>query len=236
MSDLLLRNCRLVVASAGEAEVASSSIAVENHRIVSITREPPEREFDKEVDCSNLVAMPGLVNTHHHLYQMLTRGFPQSQGQKLFDWLVSLYPIWAGLDEDMVRASAMAGLAELLLSGCTTSADHLYVFPHGSGGFMDAEIDAARELGIRFHPTRGSMDLGESDGGLPPDSVVQPLDAILADSERVLQRYHDESPGAMVRIGLAPCSPFSASVRLMEESAALARRHGVRLHTHIAET
>jgi cytosine/adenosine deaminase-related metal-dependent hydrolase len=147
-----------------------------------------------------------------------------------------LYPIWAGLDANMVRASARAGLAELALFGCTTCADHLYVFPDGSDGLVDAEIEAARSIGIRFHPTRGSMDLSQRDGGLPPDSVVQSIDAILEDSERVLDRYHDPEPGSMLRIGLAPCSPFTATPQLMRDSAELARRRGVRLHTHIAET
>ncbi len=185
---------------------------------------------------ANYIALPGFVNTHHHLYQTLTRGFPQAEGRTLFPWLKLLYPIWAGLDAEMIYASTRAGLAELALSGCTTSSDHLYVFPPGSEAFIDAEVEAARSVGVRFHATRGSMDLGQSNGGLPPDSVVQSRDAILADSQRAIDRFHDSRPGAMVRIALAPCSPFSVTPQLMRESAELARASGVKLHTHIAET
>jgi cytosine/adenosine deaminase-related metal-dependent hydrolase len=216
-------------------ELADVSIGIEDGWI-SAVGPVPNREFDRRIDCRNLLAFPGFVNTHHHLYQTLTRAFPGSRGQTLFPWLQQLYPIWAGLDEEMVAASTRVGLAELALTGCTTSADHLYVFPPGSEHFMDAEIAAADEIGLRFHPTRGSMDLSEKDGGLPPDSVVQSIDAILSDSERVIQRYHNPNPGAMARIALAPCSPFSVTPELMKESARLARQYDVRLHTHIAET
>lgn len=236
MTSLLLENCRLVATmdDAG-AELRSVSVAIEGGWISSIGSRP-DGDFDRRIDARDLVVIPGFVNTHHHLYQTLTRAFPESQGQTLFPWLEQLYPIWVGLDEDMIAASTRAGLAELLLSGCTTSADHLYVFPPGSEQFIDAEVAAARDIGMRFHPTRGSMDLSRKDGGLPPDKVVQPIDAILADSERVIGLYHDPNPGAMVRIGLAPCSPFSVTPQLMKDSADLARRHRVRLHTHIAET
>jgi cytosine/adenosine deaminase-related metal-dependent hydrolase len=236
MTSVLLENCRLLAAmdDAG-TEIADADVAIRDGAIVQVGGET-SGEFDRRIDCRNFVALPGFVNTHHHLYQTLTRAFPESRGQTLFPWLRLLYPIWAGLDEDMIAASTRAGLAELALSGCTTSADHLYVFPPGSDNFMDAQIEAARDIGVRFHPTRGSMDLSEKDGGLPPDSVVQTLDQIMADSERVISAYHDSSPGAMVRIGLAPCSPFSVTPELMRESAALARQTGVRLHTHIAET
>jgi cytosine/adenosine deaminase-related metal-dependent hydrolase len=178
--------------------------------------------------------LPGLVNTHHHLYQVLTRVRAQEQG--LFGWLTELYPTWAGVDQEWERAATAVGLAELALSGCTTTTDHHYVFPAAATGLLEAEIGVAREIGVRFHPCRGSMDLGQSDGGLPPDSVVQDTDAILEETEAAVSRYHDPSPGSMLRIAVAPCSPFSATERLMKESASLARTLGVRLHTHIAET
>jgi cytosine/adenosine deaminase-related metal-dependent hydrolase len=219
-----------------ERELAGVSIAIEEGWITGVGEEPPARDFDEIVDCSRFIVIPGLINTHHHLYQTLTRGFPESVGQGLFSWLQSLYPIWAGLDEEMIFASTQAGLAELALSGCTTCADHLYVFPPGSEHFIDAQVEAARSIGIRFHPTRGSMDLGQSHGGLPPDSVIQPRETILKDSERVVERYHDPTPGSFVRVGLAPCSPFSVTTELMLETAGLARELKVRLHTHLAET
>lgn len=219
-----------------ERELTGVSIAIEDGWIIGVGDEPSGRDFDETIDCSRFIVVPGLINTHHHLYQTLTRGFPESVGQGLFSWLQSLYPIWAGLDEEMIFASTQAGLAELALSGCTTCADHLYVFPPGSEHFVDVQIEAARGIGIRFHPTRGSMDLGQSHGGLPPDSVIQPREAILKDSERVVGRYHDPTPGSFVRVGLAPCSPFSVTTELMLETAGLARELGVRLHTHLAET
>jgi cytosine/adenosine deaminase-related metal-dependent hydrolase len=236
MSSLLLEGCRLVVTEAGEPEISGASIAIRDGWITSVGQSRPAGDFDMVLNASRFVAIPGLVNTHHHLYQTLTRGFPESRGQKLFQWLRSLYPIWAGLSEEMIRASTMTGLAELLLSGCTTSADHLYVFPPGSERFFDAQVEAALEIGMRFHPTRGSMDLGESQGGLPPAEVVQSLETILNDSQRVIEKYHDPSPGSMLRVALAPCSPFSATRELMAQTASLARESGVRLHTHIAET
>jgi 8-oxoguanine deaminase len=217
-------------------ELANDSIVVEDGWITQVERSAPQRRFDEVIDCRRYLAIPGLINAHHHLYQTLTRGFPQSEGKTLFPWLQMLYPIWAGLDVDMVYASTRTGLAELALSGCTTCADHLYVFPDGSDGFIDAQVEAARSVGLRFHATRGSMDLGQSNGGLPPESVVQSREAILRDSERAVQAHHDSAPGAMVRIGLAPCSPFSATPELMLETAGLARELGVRLHTHLAET
>lgn len=236
MSSILLEGCRLVatVDDAG-TELGGVDISIEDGWIAAVGKRAP-REYDEVVDCRHMLVIPGLVNTHHHLYQTLTRGFPESAGQPLFPWLQMLYPIWAGLDEEMIYASTRGGLAELALSGCTTAADHLYVFPAGSEDFIEAQVTAAHELGIRFHPTRGSMDLGESEGGLPPDSVVQDRETILRESERVVTAFHDPSPGSMVRLGLAPCSPFSVTPELMRESADLARRLGVRLHTHIAET
>jgi cytosine/adenosine deaminase-related metal-dependent hydrolase len=186
------------------------------------------------MDGSGCLATPGLVNTHHHLYQWVTRGL--AQDQTLFGWLKALYPVWARIDAQTVHAAAAAGLGWLARTGCTTSSDHHYVFPRDGGDLLAAEIEAARTIGLRFHPTRGSMDRGVSDGGLPPDSIVEDLDAILAACEDAIAKYHDPSPNSMLRLGVAPCSPFSVSSQLMSESAALARRHGVRLHTHLAET
>ena len=178
---------------------------------------------------------PGLVNTHHHLYQNLTRAFPPMTNAALFGWLKTLYPLWSTLDEEAAHVSAWVGLAELALSGCTTSTDHLYVHPAGGGDLLSAEIAAARDLGVRFHPTRGSMSLSVKDGGLPPDSVVQDHDVILTESKHAVERHHDRSHGAMVRVALAPCSPFSVTKQLMIDSARLAEDLDVRLHTHFAE-
>jgi 8-oxoguanine deaminase len=189
---------------------------------------------DRVINARDMVILPGLVNTHHHLYQTLTRAVPAAQNAILFDWLKTLYPIWANLTPDAVYTSALVGLAELMLSGCTTAADHLYLVPNGSS--HDDEIRAAQELGIRFHPTRGSMSLGESQGGLPPDRVTQDEETILRDSRRVIETFHDPKPYSMCRVGLAPCSPFSVTPELMVESARLARAYNVRLHTHLAET
>ena len=187
------------------------------------------------IDASGCLVTPGLINTHHHLYQNLTRAFPPMTDSALFGWLRTLYPLWRALDEESAHVSAWVGLAELAMSGCTTSTDHLYVHPRGSGDLLSAEIAAARDLGVRFHPTRGSMSLSEKDGGLPPDDVVQDHDDILEASEAAVARHHDRSHGAMVRIALAPCSPFSVTKQLMIDSAALAERLDVRLHTHFAE-
>ena len=182
------------------------------------------------VDLGGAVVTPGFVNTHHHLYQTLTRA--RAQQADLFTWLKTLYPVWARIDDEMEHAAARCGLAELALSGCTTVFDHHYVFPRGVSGLVEAEVRAAQELGVRIVASRGSMDLGESDGGLPPDSLVEDIDTILADTERL----HGLADGAMVQIAVAPCSPFSVTTRLMEESATLARRLGLQLHTHLAET
>lgn len=187
------------------------------------------------VRADGCLVTPGLINTHHHLYQNLTRAYPPMTRAPLFGWLQTLYPLWRRLDEEAVHVSAWVGLAELALSGCTTSTDHLYVYPRGAGDLLGAEIAAAVDLGVRFHPTRGSMSLSHKDGGLPPDDVVQDEDEILADCERQVARFHDRAHGAMVRIALAPCSPFSVTERLLVESAALAERLEVRLHTHLAE-
>ncbi len=192
---------------------------------------PPAGEVISAPDC---VVVPGLVNAHDHMYQWATRGY--APDGTLFEWLRSLYPVWARIDAEIVRAAARAAMARLLLCGCTLSTDHHYVFPRGQAGIFEALVEAARELGLRFHPCRGSMSLGESKGGLPPDSVVEDEDSILADTESLIKRFHDPKPGSMCRVVVAPCSPFSVTPELMRESAALARRHGVRMHTHVAET
>jgi cytosine/adenosine deaminase-related metal-dependent hydrolase len=188
----------------------------------------------RRVDGTGHLATPGLVNTHHHFYQWLTRGM--AQDANLFDWLVALYPVWARIDEPMVHAAARGSLAMMVRGGVTTAADHHYVFPRGAGDLFGAEIRAAAEIGVRFHPTRGSMDRGQSAGGLPPDFAVETTERALIATEEAIDRHHDPSPGSMVRVGVAPCSPFSVSTELMREAAALARRKGVRLHTHGSET
>jgi cytosine/adenosine deaminase-related metal-dependent hydrolase len=190
---------------------------------------------DEVIDATDCLVTPGLVNTHHHLYQNLTRAYPPMTSAPLFGWLQTLYPLWSAIDEESVYVSAWVGLAELALSGCTTSTDHLYLHPKNGGDILSAEIRAARDLGLRFHPTRGSMSLSQKDGGLPPDDVVQDDDTILAESEAAVARHHDRSFGAMTRVALAPCSPFSVTVDLMKRSAELAEKLDVRLHTHFAE-
>jgi cytosine/adenosine deaminase-related metal-dependent hydrolase len=236
VSGVLIRGCEVVVTMDDSGtEVPGGSILIREGVIEWVgSGEPPEPGGIERIDGAGCVALPGLVNTHHHLYQVLTRVRAREQG--LFGWLTELYPIWAGVNEEWERAAARVGLAELALSGCTTTADHHYVFPRGVAGLLEAEIDVARDLGLRFHPCRGSMDLGTSEGGLPPDSIVQDTDAVLAETEEAVRRHHDPSPGSMLRVAVAPCSPFSATQRLMRESADLARGLGVRLHTHIAET
>jgi cytosine/adenosine deaminase-related metal-dependent hydrolase len=194
-----------------------------------------EPQATRVIDATDCLVTPGLVNTHHHMYQNLTRAFPPMTNAALFGWLQTLYPLWSTLDEEAANVSAWVGLAELALSGCTTSTDHLYVHPAGGGDLLSAEIMSAKDLGMRFHPTRGSMSLSQKDGGLPPDNVVQDHDVILAESQRAVEQHHDASHGAMVRIALAPCSPFSVTKQLMTESAQLAEKLDVRLHTHFAE-
>ncbi len=236
MSRHLIHDCDVVVTmdDAG-TEIAGGSVLIEDGAISWVgSGIPEEADGAERIDGRGSIAMPGLVNTHHHLYQTLTRARAEDQG--LFGWLRELYPVWAGVNEEWERAAARAGLAELALSGCTTTTDQHYLFPPRRSGILEAEIDAARELGLRFHPCRGSMDLGQSAGGLPPDSVVEGTDAALSATEEAVGRHHDPAPGSMLRIAVAPCSPFSVTERLMRESAELARRLGVRLHTHIAET
>jgi cytosine/adenosine deaminase-related metal-dependent hydrolase len=235
--DLLVAGADLVVTmDVDRRELAGGWVACEGGFVSAIggpgDAPPPARRALRADGC---VVTPGLVNTHHHIYQNLTRAYRPAAAASLFDWLTTLYPRWALLDEEASYVSAWVGLAELAMGGCTTSTDHLYVHPAGGGDLLGAEIQAARDLGVRFHPTRGSMSLSQKDGGLPPDSVVQDDDTILAASEEAVARHHDPSPGAMVQLALAPCSPFSVTPALMERTAELAERLDVRLHTHLAE-
>ena len=214
-------------------EIPDGWLLVEDETVAAVGGgAPPAAESG--VDLGGALVTPGLVNTHHHLYQTLTRA--HATEADLFTWLQALYPIWAGIDAEAEYSAARTGLAELALSGCTTVFDHHYVFPRGRTGLIEAEVQAAQELGLRLVASRGSMDLGESDGGLPPDELVEDLDAVLADTERLAAALHESGPGARVQIAVAPCSPFSVTGRLMEESASLARRLGLLLHTHLAET
>jgi cytosine/adenosine deaminase-related metal-dependent hydrolase len=215
------------------SEYPSGWILVEEGFVASVG-DGPEPEADERVELGGAVLIPGLVNTHHHLYQTLTRA--RAQQADLFTWLRELYPVWAGIDAEAEYAAARAGLAELALSGCTTVFDHHYVFPRGRSGLVEAEVQAAQELGVRIVASRGSMDLGASDGGLPPDDLVEDADTALADTERLAGELHEPGPGARVQIAVAPCSPFSVTRRLMADSAALARRLRLQLHTHLAET
>ena len=232
---LLARNADVVVTmDAGRREIRGGGVYVEGRAIAAVgtTAELPATA-DEVIDLAGHVVLPGLVNTHHHMFQTLTRAMPGAQDADLFAWLKALYPVWARMTPGMIRVSTQTAIAELLLSGCTTTSDHLYVFPNGAR--LDDAIEAASATGIRFHATRGSMSVGESRGGLPPDALVEDEDAILADTRRVIEAWHDPSRHAMLRIGVAPCSPFSVSRELMRESAALARSYGVSLHTHLAE-
>ena len=228
----LLTHARVVTMDDAGTELDDGWILVEDGFVGEVGSDA-EPEAEERVDLGGAVVTPALVNTHHHLYQTLTRA--RAQQSTLFEWLVELYPIWARVDAEAEYAAARTGLAELALSGCGTVFDHHYLFPHGADGLIEAEVQAARELGVRLVASRGSMDLGESDGGLPPDSTVEPIDRILADTQR-LAALHEPGPGARVQIAVAPCSPFSVTEELMTESAALARSLGLQLHTHLAET
>ncbi len=236
MATLLIRNAhRIETFDDTDRAYDGASIFVRDNVIETIgsSADLPQNA-DRVVDASNCIVIPGLINTHHHFYQTLTRNVPGTQDVKLFDWLTTLYPIWGRMDAEAFRSATGVALAELLKSGCTTAFDHTYMWPNGAR--VDDQIEVAREMGVRFHASRGSMSVGQSKGGLPPDSVVENEDAILADCARVVDAYHDASRLAMTRIVLAPCSPFSVSPDLMRESAALARSKGVHLHTHLAET
>jgi len=233
MSTLLVKNADvLVTMDATRREIVSGGVFARDGVIEAVGTNLPETA-DTVVDAKGCVITPGLVNTHHHLYQTMTRAVPGGQDALLFGWLQTLYPIWARMGPEEMFVSAQVGLAELALAGCTMSSDHLYLYPNGVR--LEDTIEAAATIGLRFHPTRGSMSIGESDGGLPPDSLVENERAILEDSIRLVDAFHDDSDGAMVRVGLAPCSPFSVSRDLMRETALLARDKGVMLHTHLAE-
>ncbi|HEX6270257.1 MAG TPA: 8-oxoguanine deaminase [Anaerolineales bacterium] len=235
MTTLLIKNAHIVTMDDHQRELPDGGLFIRDGFIeqVSATTELPQTA-DEILDLTDHVLLPGLVNTHHHFYQTLTRAVPAAQDANLFNWLTALYPIWARLTPEDIFASTQTALAELALSGCTTASDHLYLFPNGSR--LDDEIAAAQEIGLRIQASRGSMSLGASQGGLPPDSVVDDEESILKDSQRVIQKYHDAKAGAMVQIVLAPCSPFSVTTDLMKQSAILAREYGVHLHTHLAET
>ncbi len=236
MSTLLLKNIRTLVTCDGDDRILQDvDLYCEDGFIRAIGPGLPQ-SADTVLDARHCWCYPGLVNTHHHLYQVFSRNLPQVQNLELFDWLTALYEIWKGLDEDVVRLSALTAMGELMKHGCTTCFDHHYVFPRGAGDLTGAQFAAAETLGIRMAASRGSMDLSRKDGGLPPDSVVQTVDEILRDSARVVETYHDPRPGSMRQVVLAPCSPFSVSPELLRQSALLARQYGVRLHTHLCET
>jgi 8-oxoguanine deaminase len=236
MSTLLIKNATILVTmDEHRREIADGGLFIRDGFIeqVGATNELPDHA-DEILNMHGCVVLPGLINTHHHFYQTLTRVIPAAQNSNLFNWLKTLYPIWGRMTADDIYISTQTALAELVLSGCTTASDHLYIFPNGAR--LDDEIEAATEFGVRIHASRGSMSLGESKGGLPPDHVVEDEDFILKDSQRLIEQYHDPNPGAMVQIVLAPCSPFSVTASLMKASAALAREYQVHLHTHLAET
>lgn len=235
MTSLLIKNARVVVTMDDtRREISNGAVFMRDNVIaeVGLSADLPQTA-DEVIDAADHVVVPGLINTHHHMYQSLTRVIPAAQNGELFNWLTNLYPIWANLTPEMVQVSTQAAMAELILSGCTTSSDHLYIYPNGCQ--LDHSLEAAQEIGMRFHAARGSMSVGQSKGGLPPDRVVEDEASILRDTQRLIETYHDSSRHAMQRIVVAPCSPFSVSRDLMRESAKLARNFGVSLHTHLAE-
>lgn len=235
MSTLLVKSAYLVTMDDHRREIPQGGLFIRDGFIEQVGPfDSLPQEADEVLNLQEHIVLPGLINTHHHFYQTLTRAIPPAQDANLFNWLKTLYPIWARLRPEDIFLSTQTALVELALSGCTTASDHLYLFPNGSK--LDDEIAAARQVGMRLHASRGSMSLGESKGGLPPDSVVEEEEAILKDSQRLIQQYHEARPGARIQIVLAPCSPFSVTPDLMRESAVLARQYGVHLHTHLAET
>ena len=239
MSTLLIKNAQLVATfdhsdQTNARELADASVFIRDNLIetIGLAADLPQ-DADEVIDARGHLVMPGLVNTHHHMYQSLTRAIPAVQDAELFSWLRGLYPIWAGLTPEMIQVSTQVAMAELLLSGCTTSSDHLYIYPNGVR--LDDSIEAAAQMGMRFTASRGSMSVGQSQGGLPPDQVVENEAFILKDTQRLIETFHDATHGAMLQIAVAPCSPFSVSRDLMRESALLARCYKARLHTHLAE-
>jgi cytosine/adenosine deaminase-related metal-dependent hydrolase len=233
---VVIENAAIATVDGEEAgtEYASGHIVINDNVIEAVGDGTTDAPADRRIDASGCLVTPGFVNTHHHLYQWATRGY--AQNATLFEWLTELYPVWAGIDESITHAAAVAGLTRLARTGATTVADHHYVFPNDGGDVFGATIEAARQVGVRLHAARGSMDRGESEGGLPPDSIIESLDAALSGTAAAIDRYHDASPASFTRIAVAPCSPFTVSLDLMRETANLARERGVRLHTHLAET
>ena len=235
MSSLFVKNASAIVTCDEQDTVLENAgILIRDGAVAYIGAE--SQEADEVLDASGCIVYPGLINTHHHLYQTFSRNLPQVQNMELFDWLRTLYEIWKNLDGDAIYHSSVVGMGELLKTGCTTVFDHHYVFPGGAGDLLEAQFAAAGDLGVRMAASRGSMDLSKKDGGLPPDSVVQTVDEILRDCRRAVEKYHDPRPLSMRTVALAPCSPFSVSEALLRQSAILARDLGVRLHTHLFET
>ena len=236
MQRLLIRNISKLV-SCDESDTVYENVDLyAEDGVIRAIGPKLEKPAEEVLDASHMLCYPGLINTHHHLYQQFSRNLPQVQNMELFDWLKTLYEIWKNLDTNVIRLSSLTGMGELMKHGCTTCFDHHYVFPAGSGDLIGTQFEAASELGIRMHCSRGSMDLSVKDGGLPPDSVVQTVDEIMKDSARLIETYHDASFGSMRQVALAPCSPFSVSAELLRQSAILARQYHVRLHTHLCET
>lgn len=235
MSTLLIKNARYIISCDDRDTLYERcNLFIRDNAIEYIG--PADRQADQVIDASRMAVYPGLINTHHHLYQIFSRNLPEVQRMELFPWLVTLYEVWKGLDEEVISLSSQVGMGELLKNGCTTCFDHHYVFPAHAGDLLAAQFRAAETLGMRFHASRGSMDLSQKDGGLPPDSVVQTIDEIMEDSQRLVRVWHDPDRFSMRQVALSPCSPFSVSGDLLRESAKLARALGVRLHTHVAET
>ena len=236
MQRLLIRNISKLVSCDENDTVYENVDLYAEDGVIRAIGPKLEKPAEEVLDARHMLCYPGLINTHHHLYQQFSRNLPQVQNMELFDWLKTLYEIWKNLDTDVVRLSSLTGMGELMKHGCTTCFDHHYVFPAGAGDLIGTQFEAASELGIRMHCSRGSMDLSVKDGGLPPDSVVQTVDEIMKDSARLIETYHDPAFGSMRQLALAPCSPFSVSAELLRQSAILARQYHVRLHTHLCET
>jgi cytosine/adenosine deaminase-related metal-dependent hydrolase len=233
----VIENAAIATVDGGEqagTEYRRGYVVVDGDVIEAVGEGTTDATADRRIDASGCLVTPGFVNTHHHLYQWATRGY--AQNATLFEWLVELYPVWARIDEEITHAAALAGLTRLARTGCTTAADHHYIIPREGGDVLGATIEAARQVGIRLHAARGSMDRGESDGGLPPDNIVESLDDALSGTADAIDRHHDPAPGSFLRVAVAPCSPFTVSLDLMRETAKLGRDKGVRLHTHLAET
>jgi len=237
MKILIDNPLKVVTMNDAREEWSGGHILIEDDKIISLGKEKYEGGFDKKIDATEMVILPGFINTHHHLYQSLTRNIPLMQDEELFPWLVHHYEVWREVFDEAISVSAKTGLLEMMLSGVTCSSDHLYLFPKNCNNeLIDLEIESAKELGIRFQPTRGSMSLSKKDGGLPPDDVVQTEKIIMQDCQRLIDKYHDTKPGAMTRISLAPCSPFSVTPELMQQTADYCKEHNIMFHTHLAET